>query len=200
MTARTALAFWLGLSCLSAPGNAQDLTWSQIHSGAVSLSGDVQAWMIRCDYDGDPLWTWIYGDSLYDMVRGLAVDDSGFVYGSGLANSAGNSFFGWNFKLLPASSAVPGGDPAVVHGFNLSIFPNPFNPVTALCFELREASHVSLRVYDTAGREVATLVDGWKEAGSHKVTFHGMGLAGGIYFARLEAGEYRLARKMVVLK
>jgi len=57
-----------------------------------------------------------------------------------------------------------------------------------------------LRVYDAAGRLVATLVDGWREAGAHEVTFDATGLAAGIYFARLEAGEYVGVEKLILLK
>ncbi|HEX7343926.1 MAG TPA: T9SS type A sorting domain-containing protein, partial [bacterium] len=78
--------------------------------------------------------------------------------------------------------------------------PNPFNPTTAFSYQLSANSFVSLRVYDTAGRLVQTLVDGWREAGAHEVTFDGSGLAAGIYFARLRAGEYVGVEKMVLLK
>jgi len=80
------------------------------------------------------------------------------------------------------------------------ISPNPFNPTTVARYELPAASYVKLTVYDISGREVAVLVDGWREAGAHEVTFDASGLAAGIYFARLEAGEYVGVQKMVLLK
>jgi hypothetical protein len=82
----------------------------------------------------------------------------------------------------------------------LKAFPNPFNPSTAISYELRAASYVSLKVYDTAGRLVTTLADGRKEAGTHEVTFDGSKLAAGVYIARLTAGEFTAAQKMVLLK
>jgi hypothetical protein len=78
--------------------------------------------------------------------------------------------------------------------------PNPFNAATVASFELRVPSHVSLKVYDSAGRLVATLVDGFRQAGKHEVTFDGSRLASGMYFVRLEAGEYRAMQKMMLLK
>jgi len=78
--------------------------------------------------------------------------------------------------------------------------PNPFNPVTVARYEIRDAGHVDLRVYDTAGREVAALVDGWKAAGTHSVTFDASGLPSGIYLARLEAGDFSQVQKLVLLK
>jgi len=78
--------------------------------------------------------------------------------------------------------------------------PNPFNPQTVARYEMRDARHVSLRVYDTAGRVVATLVDGWKDAGVHEVNFDGAGLASGIYLMRIEAGDFQATQKLVLLK
>ncbi|RJP74387.1 MAG: T9SS C-terminal target domain-containing protein [Candidatus Zixiibacteriota bacterium] len=78
--------------------------------------------------------------------------------------------------------------------------PNPFNPVTALGFRLPATGYVSVRVYDTAGREIRTLVEGWREAGSHEVTFDASGLPSGIYFARLSAGGKTQVQKLILLK
>jgi len=82
----------------------------------------------------------------------------------------------------------------------LTLNPNPFNPQTVARYEIRDARHVSLRVYDTAGREVATLVDGWREAGAHEVTFDGSALPSGIYLAKLEAGGVIQTQKLVLVK
>jgi|GEM_PF-6592457 len=82
----------------------------------------------------------------------------------------------------------------------LSISPNPFNPVTALGFRLPAPGYVILRVYDTAGREVTALVNGWREAGVHEVTFDGSGLASGVYLVRMEAGEVVQTQKLILLK
>ncbi len=78
--------------------------------------------------------------------------------------------------------------------------PNPFNPTTAISFELRDASYVSLRVYDSAGRLVTTLVNGWRDASDHQITFDGSGLPSGIYFAKLVAGDYSQVQKLILLK
>jgi hypothetical protein len=84
--------------------------------------------------------------------------------------------------------------------FSLRTYPNPFNVSTVASFELRVPSWVSLKVHDTAGRLVATLVDGWREAGTHDATFDGSGLASGLYFVRMEAGDFREIKKLVLLK
>ncbi|RJP81326.1 MAG: T9SS C-terminal target domain-containing protein [Candidatus Zixiibacteriota bacterium] len=78
--------------------------------------------------------------------------------------------------------------------------PNPFNPETVISYKLKALNYVQLKVYDTAGREVRTLVDGWKEAGAHEVTLDGTGLASGVYLVRMEAGDFVQTRKVILLK
>jgi hypothetical protein len=81
-----------------------------------------------------------------------------------------------------------------------TISPNPFNPTTAISFKLQAASFVTLKVYDTAGRLVASLVNGWREAGQHKVTFDGSGLASGVYLYTLTADQKTATGKMILMK
>jgi len=84
--------------------------------------------------------------------------------------------------------------------FDISAHPNPFNPTTVISYKLPAASHVSLQVYDTSGRLVATLVDGWREAGEHEVIFDGSKLASGIYLYHVEAEGNMASGKMLLLK
>jgi hypothetical protein len=79
-------------------------------------------------------------------------------------------------------------------------YPNPFNAVTVISYQLSANSFVRLRVYDTAGRLVEVLVDGWRPAGTHELTFAASHLPSGMYFAKLETGEYRGVQTMVLLK
>ena len=79
-------------------------------------------------------------------------------------------------------------------------FPNPFNPVTNLTFDLPESGKVSLVIYDVQGREVAQLVDGWTPAGVYQMTFDASGLSSGIYFAHLMAGDFQQTQKIILLK
>jgi hypothetical protein len=79
-------------------------------------------------------------------------------------------------------------------------FPNPFNPSTEISFAIPEDQHVTLKVYDMAGREVATLVDEIRTAGIHSVTFNANRIASGMYFYRLQAGSSVQVNKMILLK
>lgn len=79
-------------------------------------------------------------------------------------------------------------------------YPNPFNPTTDITFALPQAGHVVLQVLDLLGREIATVSDGWQDAGIHRVRFNAAGLSSGIYLYRLRAGAFTAARKMAILK
>jgi hypothetical protein len=82
----------------------------------------------------------------------------------------------------------------------VSAYPNPFNPSTTIRYQLSGRSQVSLRVYDTTGRVAAVLVDGWREAGAHEVTFDGSNLPSGVYVFRLSAGSWSESGKLALVK
>ncbi len=79
-------------------------------------------------------------------------------------------------------------------------YPNPFNPVTKLTYLLPKDVRVVLKIYDILGREVETLVDGPQEAGYREVDFNASGLPSGVYFYRLNAGNFASVKKMMVMK
>jgi VCBS repeat-containing protein len=79
-------------------------------------------------------------------------------------------------------------------------YPNPFNPSTTISYSLPEAAFVTLSVFDALGREVASLVRGPKEKGTHEVRFEPGDLSNGIYLYRLQVGEFTAVRKLVFLK
>lgn len=79
-------------------------------------------------------------------------------------------------------------------------YPNPFNPETAIAYELPVSGFVSLKVYNTLGKEVANLVGENQQAGKHTVTFNAGSLSSGIYFYSLEAGTFSKTNKMIILK
>ena len=78
--------------------------------------------------------------------------------------------------------------------------PNPFNPTTEIRYQLPAASHVELAIYDLLGRKVQVLMDGFVEAGYRSVVWDAKDVASGIYFIRMEAGDFVKVRKMVVLR
>jgi hypothetical protein len=82
----------------------------------------------------------------------------------------------------------------------MSNYPNPFNPSTTIRFTLGEAANVNLTVYDVNGREVANLVNGYRQAGAQAVTFDGSNLASGVYLYKLTANGQTSIAKMILMK
>jgi hypothetical protein len=87
-------------------------------------------------------------------------------------------------------------------------YPNPFNPSTKIRYsipiiiysETNQSTQITLKVYDVLGNEVATLVNEEKSAGSYEVKFDTAGLSSGIYFYKMQAGDYVEIKKMVLVK
>ena len=79
-------------------------------------------------------------------------------------------------------------------------YPNPFNPTTSIKYTLPASADVRLGVYDLLGREVSVLVNGRMDAGIHDVRFDGSGLAAGVYYYRLQAGEFVQTKSLLHLK
>ena len=81
-------------------------------------------------------------------------------------------------------------------------YPNPFNPSTIISFQLPATSNVTLKVYDILGNEVATLVNEYKQAGAYNVEFgiKNVELSSGIYFYRLQVGDFVQTKKMILIK
>jgi len=79
-------------------------------------------------------------------------------------------------------------------------YPNPFNPSTTIKFSIPEGSQVSLRIYNSLGQEIKELVNRFMESGVHTVNFNAVGLNSGMYFYKLNAGEFNQVRKMTLIK
>lgn len=79
-------------------------------------------------------------------------------------------------------------------------YPNPFNPSTKISYQLPEAEFTVIKVYDVLGKEVASLVNEYKAAGSHVIEFDASKLSSGLYLYKIEAGNFRQTKKMLLLK
>ncbi|MBK7632005.1 MAG: T9SS type A sorting domain-containing protein [Ignavibacteriales bacterium] len=79
-------------------------------------------------------------------------------------------------------------------------YPNPFNPGTKIQYAISSTQFVQLKIYDFLGREVTTLVSEEKVAGSYEINFDASQLTSGIYFYRLQAGDFIQTKKMILIK
>lgn len=79
-------------------------------------------------------------------------------------------------------------------------FPNPFNPATKISFSIPQSNLVTLKVYDILGNDITTLVNERKTAGNYSVNFNASNLPSGVYFYRIQAGNFVSTKKFVLLK
>ncbi len=84
-------------------------------------------------------------------------------------------------------------------------YPNPFNPTTSIVYEIQHESNVKLVIYDLVGNKIRTLVNDYKQVGQHTISWDGrdnlgQAVSGGIYFCKLQAGDFIQTRKMLLLK
>ncbi len=143
---------------------------------AIDLAGDLRSRPFVCDWNDD---------GIMDLLVG---------YGDGLV------------RLYIGMDDLTNGEcvtPVAVR--LLPAWPNPFNPVTTIGFELDMAGPASLRIYDASGRLVKTLTNGIFAAGLHEMVWNGTGDAGqsvssGVYFCRFESGTFRQTQKLVLLR
>ena len=174
-------------------------------------------------YSGDPVSNtgWINNtetDALIALSSGKKTLEPGatFTYHTSIAVQRGNSALNsvtltraavdTIFKLLGASYVhVPTSVKEAVTELPLTWelsqnFPNPFNPLTVIRYELPVAGMTTIKVYDITGALLKVLVSEELPAGKHEVAFDASELASGIYFYRLESGGYSMTRKMVLLR
>lgn len=79
-------------------------------------------------------------------------------------------------------------------------YPNPFNSQTTIKFSVAKSGNVKIKLFDILGREVSTIVDGQYEAGKHSVIYNASNLASGVYFYFMISGDYKVSKKMVLIK
>jgi len=122
-------------------------------------------------------------------------------YISATATDTGNntSEFSGGLQLGTTSVQHPGIDLPARYSLEQN-YPNPFNPTTTIRYDLPLQAHVTLKVYDVLGREILTLVDKNETAGSHSTTFNASHFPSGIYFYRIQSGEFSKTKKLILLK
>jgi hypothetical protein len=129
----------------------------------------------------------------------LALYNGGLVAG-GIFSSAGGVGAG-NVAMWDGLTGISKSNHNVPDNFSLSQnYPNPFNPSTKISFNLPKSGNVELKVYNIIGKEVATVINGFKQAGSYEVTFDASALSSGVYFYRLTSGSFSSTHKMTLVK
>jgi hypothetical protein len=170
-----------------------------------------ECYTIKYDPQGHHIWTASHQVDSLESFGGtegdvISADQAGNIYVGGRIRLGGgvidDDIHVIKYQQLPVESMIEASQtiPVQPNQIGLSASPNPFNPTTAISYQLSAVSFVNLSVYDISGRKVAELVNGMRDAGSHSVTFDGSGLASGIYLYRLTAGDFSAVQKLVLLK
>ncbi len=129
----------------------------------------------------------LYAVHFLDVDRGTIVGDKGIVLRTALASTP---------------TSVPGNERVLMpEDFSLSQnYPNPFNGMTNFEYRIANRGFVSLKVFDILGREIATLVDGEKLPGVYRVQWNAANFASGVYFCRMQSGNFIQTRKVLLLR
>lgn len=177
----------------------------EIESDGFILAGSIGTSLANHDYyllrlsaSGDSLWTYRLDWDFSTEAKSVEItNDNGYLV---IGCDDGNEQNLMAVLFESDTEDYRGNDAMIPFRLSLGCYPNPFNPITTLSFDLTHPGMVKLKVFDVTGRRVATLIDGNMTTGQHEITFDGIGLASGIYFARMTAGSQTMTRKMVLLK
>lgn len=195
------------------PGSDTGLSVQQANDGGyiivgmTKLTDNWDVWLLRTNAEGDTLWTRTYGgggdDQGLSIVKTL---DGGYFIVASTTPFGREDLDLWLIKLGQDALIQTEEVHQPPRSFRLDPnYPNPFNPITRLEFDLPNQVDASLKVYDIMGREVATIVNESMVAGYHRVVWDGRNESGqllpsGIYIARLVTPEYGKSIKMVLMK
>jgi hypothetical protein len=158
---------------------------------------------VKYDSAGIEKWVALYDASLgLDSARCISIDRNKNVYVSGTSSQGPET--GWDYATIKYSQTptwVPRNDENTKFEYKLDQnFPNPFNPITTISFDLPLRSNVEVSIFDRQGKKVEDLIDGIREAGTYEVIWDASGMPSGLYIYRLQAGDYTHSGKMMLLK
>jgi M6 family metalloprotease-like protein len=160
-------------------------SWSNWTEVASLLGGSVTEWID----EGVEYHTVDLGDTVQYRIRTKDTQQLTSNY-SDLVSLEGYFKFG-----------KPTAEDNVPSSFGLyQCYPNPFNPMTTISFDLPSDEFVTLKIFDVLGREIQTLVNEFKKAGNHQVVFDASGIATGVYIYKLQAGNFIATKKMLLAR
>jgi uncharacterized delta-60 repeat protein len=192
------------------PGGDVDIAYSLAVdiSGNVYVAGNSDAILntdfatVKYNPAGAQLWAARYNgpSNLGDQANAIVLDAAGNVYvtGASSGNVSSDDFatikYSQSIGINITSSEIP-------NKFSLGQnYPNPFNPVTNIKMDIQRAGNVVLKVYNTLGEEVESLVNKHLSAGSYEVDWDASVYPSGVYYCRLSAQDYSDTKKMILIK
>ena len=148
--------------------------------------------------DNGSNWNAVNNGLLQLTVYSLTISGDNIFAGTDGAGAGGGV---WRRPLSEMITAVETNKDNLPTEFALEQnYPTPFNPSTKISWQLPIGIQATLKVYDVLGKEVATLVNEYKPAGTYELTWNAANLPSGVYFYRIKAGSFIQTRKMILLK
>ena len=157
--------------------------------------------VVKYNNEGVQQWMAEYYNTGFSHIYDLTLDTQANIYVTG-ASGGGHGYSIATVKFVQTPTQINQSTNNIIPdsywlGQN---FPNPFNPKTVIQYQIPVKGLVSLKVFDVLGNEVAQLLNGNQEAGSYEAEFDGSGFGSGIYFYRIEAGEFVQTKRMLLVK
>lgn len=133
-------------------------------------------------------------------------------------NNVNNQLFSFTFNRQPTSVVFDPNNEIVIKTASLIMgadensnlvpekfellqnYPNPFNPVTNIGYDIPKSTNVKITVFDVSGKEVSVVVNEFKQAGRYSTSFNSLKLASGVYFYKIQAGDFTAVKKMTLIK
>lgn len=215
-------AFGFSYPTIAAGGNSVFAIWSQpiFNSGKLDTTGGFIQYQLWYSYSNNNGGAWATPTMLANSVGGLFSTAAEELAISGSTATASLVYYADTargsvvfdgmpsvqtpiiFRTVSFSTVSSVGNEAFApNAYRLEQnFPNPFNPATSIRYTIGKADHVTLKVYNMLGQEVATVVNQVQDAGSHTVNFNASNLASGMYLYKIQAGAFSEVKKMMLLK
>ncbi len=163
---------------------------------------------IKYDNNGNQLFivNYTYPGNHFNYVYDMFVDKKGTVYLTGTSQGSGTYY---DYATVKYSPIITGISENILNPEKYELeqnYPNPFNPSTTIYYTIPNSAIVTLKIYNILGKEVQTLVNEFKQAGRYEVEFNardarqGSNFASGVYFIRMEAGDFREIKRMILIK
>ena len=210
---------WFSFTTEANNGTVQPKVGSPINSIGISTSNAVLSWHTPVSAPQGQTYTVEYSqDKSFSNAKVINNVNSEYVKVSGLntgdyywrvkgVNSKGESFYsGTGTFKVTSVTGVDNAENLIPKTFEVSQnYPNPFNPSTVIRYAIPKAAHVTVRIYNSLGQQIRTLVNSEKDAGTYNVQWNGMDnngnkVSSGIYIYRVTAGPNIKSMKMILLK
>ncbi len=187
--------------------------------GTIGATGYDDAFILKFSNSGIRQWATYYGGNHIDLGFSINTDCSGNIFVAGITHSTylplynpgGGAYFQSTYggdyydafilKFGSSSIGIKSLGNQIPTEFSLNQnYPNPFNPVTHISFSIPKSEYVKLTVYNALGKEIEKLISSYLQAGTYQTSWNASNYPSGIYFYRLEAGNFTRTFKMVLVK